>query len=273
MQRLPDEILFQIILECQPHYHLETSELFLRPHSPRTQVWINNNTKERLVLSSIKQENTLPIFNSNGYHQTLACSYKKVPILVIISQISYRFRQLAFSHPLYSSLNWHYLLKRPVISKGPAHYSKFLQNFDYIPSLSCKTILLDLDIFGLNIYVKDVKNICKTVKRPENVNALVLSFGWSSLGDYSLLAFLGKTFPNVKQVFLKGEPSDSVLYGFDNKSLKVMAKYFKNLTHLHLEGYGGSSFNFKYLCFLLKANPLISHLSLGYVCNGINLGN
>jgi hypothetical protein len=73
---------------------------------------------------------------------------------------------------------------------------------------------------------------------PEKLETMIFSMGWFSLSDPSLLTWLGKRFPNVKKIYFKGVQSDGVLYGFDNKALKLMSRLFCHLTHLFIDGYG-----------------------------------
>jgi hypothetical protein len=165
MNRLPDELLLKIITECQPHYYLDISNIFTQPTLPypeATQVWLNNNGPTLTV-------STHNMFNSNRYHKTLVCSYKMMPILVIISQLSFRFRNLALAHPFYSSLNWHYFLKKPIIHKPANYFSKFLNQFVRLPLHFSKTILLDFELFSIETNPNDIKAICQWFLMPNPI--------------------------------------------------------------------------------------------------------
>ncbi|KAI8901988.1 hypothetical protein BC833DRAFT_575308 [Globomyces pollinis-pini] len=131
-------------------------------------------------------------------------------------------------------------------------------------------IVLDPILSNHDMICQDLCLLLDRVSNPEKVQAIVLVVGWLCLGDKTLLLKLTK-FKNISTLFLKGKPDPSVLYGFSNSSLKLMAKSFGNLTKLFLDGYGGNNFTWLALVRLLKNNPKLECLSLNRVRNGINL--
>jgi hypothetical protein len=273
MESLPDELLLEILLQCQPHYTLDLSNLWtlqthIYPHL--TQHWLNKRTEKILVLSETGAKDTSIMFGSTGFHSTLSLSYKRIPVLVILSQVSHRFRRLALSHPIHASLGWHYMLRRPHQPQGASVFAEWLElHAPHIPNLTTSSIILDPELMRLDMLPRDVRALCRTTRRPELVHTLVMCMGWLTLGDHSLLKFLVHIFPNIKRLYINGRPSVGVLHGLDNRALKIMGQW-NELTHLFVDGYGGGSFTMKGLSYILS--PSLKSLSLGYVRHGIDFG-
>lgn len=269
MNKLPDEILLQVFIHCQPHFVLELDSLWLEPThcTPDSQTWTNSETGKSLILS----DDTM--WDAKGYHSTIKRSYFHYPILQVVSSVSRKWNRVAAMHPFYSTLSWHYLIPKPLKCKSAQFTSDWLKiarSLDVVTRNS-RTIHLDLDRFNLSILPEDLLYLFLKLQRPHIVATLVISTSWITIGDPCIIKFICTCFPNLTRLYLRGQPFPGILHGLDNKALLSFSKSLHGLTHLFLGGYGGGSFSFKGLSRLLVTNSSITTLSLGYVRNGIDL--
>jgi hypothetical protein len=117
-----------------------------------------------------------------------------------------------------------------------------------------------------NYYLRpeDLIQLLEKIKNPLVVRQLYLFAGWMSLGDPVMVDKLC-TFTELEELYLKGKEEDGVLHGFSNRAVKKFARVFHKLKYLYIDGMGCSTFNFKALALLLKANPNLKVLKIAKV--------
>jgi hypothetical protein len=266
---LPNEILLMIFVELQPIYTPIIDDFWTQSTLAfPTQKYYNPKTLEILDLQS-------GMWNKR-YHKTVHTSYKNQPILLLLSHICQQFRRVAHMHPMFSSLQLYRFLAKP--KPTSICIRPIMQLSMWIRTMSAtvqetrrlRTVVLDPILGNQKMLAEDCVLILKKIANPDAVLDLVLMLGWLALGDKKLTQEICR-FRNVQRLYLKGGIEDDVLHGFDNKAVKLFSKSFTKLTHLFIDGFGRGSFSWNALKLLLKANPNIKVLALGYVRDGILL--
>lgn len=249
---LPDELLQLILHFCQPTYIRHVLPLWecqSHRYNLIPQLWISS-TAPPLALTS-------EMLYRNGFHSTFVRSYKSRPLLSILSQVSFRFRNLVYSHRHLLSNPSMILHQRLRIQSAKTPLSRP----EFIPMSKVKSLVLDSPLS-----LSDFKNIIGKIEIA-SVESLVLVQKWDLFGSTLLKSIA--SFSNLKRIYLKGIPTPSAFFGLDRRALRTLAK-LPNLTHVFLDGFGGGSFSFSALLDFLADKP-IEALSLGYVRQGINL--
>ncbi|KAI8904376.1 hypothetical protein EDD86DRAFT_258878 [Gorgonomyces haynaldii] len=251
---LPDEIWLQVFEYAQPYYRLKTEDIWQYPTN-HTQTWTLNDRE--LQLENKKGS----MWQHNGYHRTIRLSYGCIPILLLLSRVCKRFRNLVFWHPFWTQLSLHYLIRKPyglTMWKGP------LLGESSIIRRTIKMILFDFALFNVDMDVKQLIQTFKIIRDPLAVEDIVLHMDWRLLGDHKFVQHLGLTFPHVKRIHFQGR-AEKAIFGFDDKAVRIMAKRWKHLTHVYLQSHGLNSYSFKSVLKLIHENPQLTHLTIGCI--------
>ena len=247
MDSVPNELLVQIFIILQPLNFIDTSQFFT--HNHQTLGW-----------KPVAKQ------SSRRYHSSVKTN-QNIPVLLILSQVNRRWRKLVFTlHPFWKQLSHFHFYRLPLPKSNKLQHvinaSLFLNNiWQNIPKMNITTVTLFPAIDNYYLKVQDLVCLLQKINDPLTVRKIYLICGWMALGDPLMIETLC-TFTQVKHLYLEGVVEDGVLRGFSNRSIKRFAKSFSKLTHLYLDGMGGTSFCFKTLLFLLKANPDLEVLKL-----------
>lgn len=270
MDRLPVEILMNVLMFCQPHYQSDPELLWIWPvyMYESKQNWFDPHQKE---CCSDKLCHHSKYFAPGGYHITMhCCPVKRIPLLLIFGQVCRKFRTVCLLHPFWKTGSWHYLLPFQSIPRGPAYLENWIPMNSHILQRNSRMIHLDLTRFQLDISLEKLRSLFAPIADPRQVHTLVLMIGWRTLGDPEVTKWMCNTYPNLQRLYLKGRQSRGVLQGFDNKTVKYMSTKLSKLTHLFLDGFGGGGYSMRGLAHLLRANASLTHLSIGEI-RGVDL--
>ena len=102
-----------------------------------------------------------------------------------------------------------------------------------------------------------------------NLEELILDVGWLVLIDSRVINKICE-FRGLKKLHLKGSLYEQVLRGYTNTDFRSFSLAFSCLTHLFIDNVTMSGYRWKPFRQLLKRNPGIECLKIGYIEGGID---
>ncbi|KAI8999313.1 hypothetical protein BC832DRAFT_221124 [Gaertneriomyces semiglobifer] len=278
----PDEIVLSILLYLQPPYAL--AEL------PGTSTPWNEgrcNNVEEIWNSSLPGIKPLEVdarrFARNSFHPTIRVSLngegRRAPALICASHVSQQWRRVAFSHPFWTELAWHRLIKRPDCKPRSMHVrnlDKFMRAMSesHYRMRRIRSVWWDLKSHGFAASLETLLEVLARIPDPTQVHTMVLDCPLIQVSDPKLLKVIASRFTRLSRLHLRGVDDSTECYtGLASSDVRLLALKLEpnTLTHLSINtGVAHGSMSWRSVKMILDSQPHITHLNLGYVKGGID---